>query len=375
MFALLIALFLSILTGWLLSFGETGLFLAKDVLFPAGIFYLALLVFLAVPLQCMAFVLRGEQLIREWRRCAISSRLYVFWCTALLGAAVAGTYCGAFMAFAEPVFPTDFWYLEEVTALRKFLPALAVLSVLAGSALSSMKEEAATVSHGTTSLFRLLEQTGQLLVTFMPAGVFLLLAPWFAFTGYGVLLLALKLCLAMLVCCAAYAFAFYGLSLRRCGKNCPGHFWSFFKQVVFLGMAGKSLANCTNSALSNLQRMGIETQKKPGLFTSGLSWGAAGTALYCSLALTVALQYGGMTLSMEQMILTAFFSLLLAVFSVEFSNGGLYRLLFLFLLLDVPIAGLFSILATERFLDGVRTGVNLMSSGTGIYLADKLRWR
>ena len=113
---------------------------------------------------------------------------------------------------------------------------------------------------------------------------------------------------------------------------------------------------------------------KRDLFTSGMHWGAAGTALYCGLTGLAVLQYSGVGLSGEHIAAVSFFSVLFSVGAADFTGGGLYRLLFLVLLLDVPLSGLFPVLVVECFLDGVRRCVNVLGAGTGIYLADKLRW-
>ena len=372
--SLLAALFISLVAGWLLSLGEPGKFLAEEVLFPLGLFYLKLLFLFSIPLLSGALICRGEDLSKEWRCCRFSGRLHMFWGASVLGAVLLGLLSGGYFSFAEPMFTLKTQYLADFVLLRKFLPAIVILSFLFGVSPAGTREEEKTFSPVTASLFQALERTGRLLLKLMPAGVILLLAPWISFTGYAVIGLGLKLLLILVALCAVYSFLFYGYSLRRCGKNCPAHFWSFFKSVALAGIAGFSLANCTNSAISNLQRLGIDMAGKRDLFTSGMHGGAAGTALYCGLTGLAVLQYSGVGLSWEHIAAVSFFSVLFSVGAADFTGGGLYRLLFLVLLLDVPISGLFPVLAVECFLDGVRRGVNVLGAGTGIYLADKLRW-
>lgn len=372
--SLLAALFISLVAGWLLSLGEPGKFLAEEVLFPLGLFYLKLLFLFSIPLLSGALIRRGEDLSKEWRCCRFSGRLHMFWGASVLGAVLLGLLSGGCFSFAEPLFTLKTQYLADFVLLRKFLPAIVILSFLFGVSPAGMREEEKTFSPVTASLFQALERTGRSLLKLLPAGVILLLAPWISFTGYAVIGLGLKLLLILVALCVVYSFLFYGYSLRRCGKNCPAHFWSFFKPVVLAGIAGVNLANCTNSALSNLQRLGIDMAGKRDLFTSGMHWGAAGTALYCGLTGLAVLQYSGVGLSGEHIAAVSFFSVLFSVGAADFIGGGLYRLLFLVLLLDVPLSGLFPVLAVECFLDGVRRGVNVLGAGTGIYLADKLRW-
>lgn len=370
---------ISLVAGWLLSLGEPGKRLAEEVLFPMGIFYLKLLLLFSIPLLSAALIRRAEDICKEWNRCEVSGRLYGFWGAAVLGAALLGLLSGEYFSFAEPLFTLQEQYfrttfIEEFVLLRKFLPALVILSLLFGAALAGRRDEAKTLSPVMASLFQTLERTGSSLLKCMPAGIFLILAPWLSFKGYALIWLGIKLLLVFFAGCVAYGVLFYGFSLRRCGKNCPGHFWSFFKPVVLSGIAGIGPANWRNVARSNLQRLGIDTEEKRSLFTSGIHWGAAGTALYCGLAGMAALQYSGLQLSCERIALVFFLSILLSVGAADFTGGGLYRLLFLVLLLDVPLAGLFPVLAAECFLDAIRRGVNLLGAGTGIYLADKLRW-
>ena len=54
--SLLAALFISLVAGWLLSLGEPGNFLAEEVLFPLGLFYLKLLFLFSMPLLSGALI-------------------------------------------------------------------------------------------------------------------------------------------------------------------------------------------------------------------------------------------------------------------------------------------------------------------------------
>lgn len=90
--SLLAALFISLVAGWLLSLGEPGKFLAEEVLFPLGLFYLKLLFLFSIPLLSGALICRGEDLSKEWRCCRFSGRLHMFWG----GVSVGSCFTGAF---------------------------------------------------------------------------------------------------------------------------------------------------------------------------------------------------------------------------------------------------------------------------------------
>ena len=110
----------------------------------------------------------------------------------MLGAVLLGLLSGGCFSFAEPMFTLKTQYLADFVLLRKFLPAIVILSFLFGVSPAGMREEEKTFSPVTASLFQALKRTGRSLLKLMPVGVILLLAPWISFTGYAVIGLGLK---------------------------------------------------------------------------------------------------------------------------------------------------------------------------------------
>lgn len=370
----LLSLLLSLAAGLLLYFWEPGQRLMAPFFFAAGLFYVQLLFLLSVPLVGLSLWQGAFLLRRAWDRKRLSPRLALHDGIGTAGAVFVGLGAGFLAGDNSGTFFTTARPGPGFLGLESLLPLLAVLCLLAGSV--SGREGVETVPAGKLlgSLAFLFQRTGEILLRFLPMGLALLLIPLLALSGIRSLWLCLQPVLLVLFFGVVYAFFVYGFQLRRCGKACPGNFWHFFRQTVLEGVSTCCFRRCAGTAVRNLMRLGIPEGMARDIWGLGGAGSAAGTGLYCGLLCFAAARFTGRPVGWEWVLMGLLFCLLTGLARLDFPGGGLFRGLFLVLLLGIPPEGALPFVIMERFFDCLRTGINVLAVGVGAYLSDKLQW-
>lgn len=370
----LLSLLLSLAAGLLLYFWEPGQQLIAPLFFAAGLFYVQLLFLLSVPLIGLSLWQGAFLLRRAWDRKQLSPRLALYYGIGTAGAVFVGIGAGFLAGENGGSFFTAVRPGMGLLWLQRLLPPLAVLCFFAGSV--SGREEVKTVPAGKLleSLTFLFQRTGEILLRFLPVGLALLLIPLLALSGIRSLWLCLQPVLLVLFFGVVYVFFMYGFQLRRCGKACPGNFWHFFRQTVLEGVSTCSFRRCAGTAMHNLMRLGVQEGPARSIWALGGPVSAVGTGLYCGILCFAAARFTGRPIGWEWALMALLFCLLTGFSRLDFPGGGLFRGLFLVLLLGIPPEGALPFVIMERFFDCLRTGMNVLAVGVGAYLSDKLQW-
>lgn len=371
----LLSVIFSLVAGSLLYFWEAGRDLIVPPFFSVGLFYMRVLFLLSVPLVGAALWQGTSLLTVSWRSKRLSPRLALHYGTTVTGAVFIGVAAGLLMSgYGSSIFLRTVEDVPEMQWLCILLPPLMLLCFLTGPAGIRAGKEAAPAQRAGRAFFLIVKNISAILLHFLPVGTALLLIPLLALTGLQVLWLCLKLMLTGAFCGVLYIGLLYGCHLRRCGRDCPRHFWGFFRQAVFQGISSCDSGRCAETAIRDLYRLGVSEESSRSVFDLGRVYGAAGTGMYCGLLCMTAARFAG-SLPGWELVLTAFlFCVMTCAGKLDFPGGGLFRGLLLILLLGIPPEGAIPFVITERFFDSLRTGMNVFSAGAGTYLSDKLRW-
>jgi Na+/H+-dicarboxylate symporter len=97
-----------------------------------------------------------------------------------------------------------------------------------------------------------------------------------------------------------------------------------------------------------------------------------GTALYEAVAAMFVAHVYGIQLSLEQQIIILITATLAAIGAAGIPSAGLVTMTLVFSAVGLPLEGIALILAVDRFLDMLRTAVNVWGDLIGAKIIDKL---
>lgn len=273
------------------------------------------------------------------------------------------------------------------------LLVLGLVLYLAGSSAVLTKGEGAPVRAFGLSLCRVMQNVTERLVPWLlPLAAFA--AAWlfgtllwgpdtlrgpvsFRFHG-GLTFARTILPLVLVPLLGAFGTGWY--LLRRCGRDCPGHFAGAFQRVLLQAAACCSRGRCGREIAHNLRRLGVRDEEALVRTRAGLLWSSAATTFYIAFACTLLLPYFSAGVRAVLAVLVFCFSILAGRADLPIPSAGLVLLVLspvLFHLSFVPLGvtgGLALLLMLERYLDIVRTVANVLLTGVAVYLSDKLGW-
>ena len=371
---LMIASFIiSVLAGLILNLAGAGRGVYV-MLYSVGMAYLKLLFLLALPLVFLNLVSGVMQRVQLQSDRSSPARLCFFHSIAVVGAAILGLAAGGITG--SSMIPATFAGFADfgLRWLRPLVPWLLLLSVLIGAAAAKIGPEGEEARRLFRSLADVSAFAGTLLLRLLSVGLFFLLCPMIGARGLAVLWPGVKLVLVTAFCCVAYGVLVYGYQLHHCGKDCPVHFLRNFKSVLLQAFAVCSSGSGEGDALRSLWRMGIAEETGRAAWHCGKLLGKTGTVLYLGIACMLAVRYVGMPVSVHSGVGFFVWILLFSMAGMTYRGSGLYCVLVLLFMIELPMRAAVPLLVFEWLLDGSRSALNSAAAGTGAYLADKLGW-
>ena len=371
---LMIASFIvSVLAGLLFGFAGAGRGVYV-MMYTVGVAYLKLLFLLALPLVFLNLVSGVMQRVQLQSDRSSPARLCFFHSIAVVGAAILGLAAGGITG--SSMIPATFAGFADfgLRWLRPLVPWLLFLSVLIGAAAAKIGPEGEEARRMISSLADVTAFAGTLWLRILPVGLFFLLCPMIGVRGLAVLWPGLKLVLVTAFCCVAYGVLVYGYQLHHCGRDCPMHFLRNFKSVLLQAFAVCSSGSGEGDALRSLWRMGIAEETGRTAWHCGKLLGKTGTVLYLGIACMLAVRYVGMPVFVHSGVGFLVWILLFSMAGMKYRGSGLYCVLVLLFMIGLPMRAAVPLLVFEWLLDGCRSALNSVATGTGAYLADKLGW-
>ena len=371
---LMIASFvISVVAGLIFGFAGVGRGVYVTM-YTVGMAYLKMLFLLALPLVFLNLVSGVMQRVQLQSDRSSPARLCFFHSIAVVGAAILGLAAGGITG--SSMIPATFAGFADfgLRWLRPLVPWLLFLSVLIGAAAAKIGPEGEEARRMISSLADVTAFAGTLWLRILPVGLFFLLCPMIGVRGLAVLWPGLKLVLVTAFCCVAYGVLVYGYQLHHCGRDCPMHFLRNFKSVLLQAFAVCSSGSGEGDALRSLWRMGIAEETGRTAWHCGKLLGKTGTVLYLGIACMLAVRYVGMPVSVHSGVGFLVWILLFSMAGMKYRGSGLYCVLVLLFMIGLPMRAAVPLLVFEWLLDGCRSALNSVATGTGAYLADKLGW-
>ncbi len=236
-----------------------------------------------------------------------------------------------------------------------------VFSLMIGAGIALTGEKGKPVAQFFQSFNAVLMRLIMLLVNIAPYGVFCLLAALFAKQGFGMILTLLAyFCTVLLVLCIHVIFT-NSLLLRFIANLNP---WIFFKKMYPAMLFAFSTTSSNVSipiTLSTVEKkLGVNNSVASFIVPLGATVNMDGTAIMQGVATVFIAHTYGVSISLSGYILVVLTATLASIGTAGIPGGsGLIMLTMVLQQVGLPVGGIALVLGVDRFLEMVRTAVNI----------------
>lgn len=251
---------------------------------------------------------------------------------------------------------------------------LIVFSLIFGSILPKLpKAYGETLMNFWKGIFEAMMQMTRLFMKFLPLGVFALIAKVVASTGLEGIKSSGWFFAAMVIAFVIYAFVILSLFLVVFLKENP---WSHIKAM---GPALLTAFTTTSSAATlpvtiECLEDRVKVPNRIVSFTAplGTAFHMAGTAIFECIAVIFIGQAFGIPMSIADYLLITLLSILLSAGVAGIPSGCVVSAVVILTMLDMPLEGVALLFVVERFVDMLRTTVNVYSNSVATRLIAKV---
>jgi DAACS family dicarboxylate/amino acid:cation (Na+ or H+) symporter len=224
-----------------------------------------------------------------------------------------------------------------------------------------------------TTLFELAVRILNVIVAFVPAAVFGVVATAIAYTGFALFAALGKLIVTVLIG-LSIQFCWYLVLLVTRGGVSPLRFLRALPEVLSVAFSSSSSTATLPRTLDVLQtKLGVSRASSQLAACVGTNFNNDGTALYQGVVAMFFAQAEGMSLDTAASIALALATIVAALGAGGIPSGSFITLPLTFALVGIPIAGLPVLLTVDWFLDRCRTAVNVSGDMTVAVLIDRPR--
>jgi proton glutamate symport protein len=251
--------------------------------------------------------------------------------------------------------------------------SLIFFSLLFGYALSKVKGQPAQVLQGFfQGLFDTMLQVTHIIMKFLPAGVFCLVAKVFMTTGIESLSALALFSATVLLSLAAFMFVGLPLLLLFVAKVSPiRHFKAMGPAIITAFSTSSSSATLPITMDCVEKRAGVSNRICSLVVPLGTSINMSGSALYeCVAAIFVAQAYG-IDLSWSAQFLIVITALIASMGVAGIPSASLVAIMVILKVVGLPLEGIGLFIAVDRLLDMCRTTVNVFSDSCCAILVAK----
>jgi Na+/H+-dicarboxylate symporter len=276
---------------------------------------------------------------------------------------------GGLLQVVLRIIPTD---VIDAFSHERML-SLIFFSLLFGYALSKLDTQASsTLLSFWQGVFQAMLKITQIIMRFLPYGVFFLVAKVFATTGIGSLAAVAKFALAVILGLAVFMFIGLPLLLKFVGRVSPlRHFKAMGPALLTAFSTSSSSATLPVTIECVEKRAGVSNRICSLVVPLGTSINMSGSALYeCVAAMFVAQAYG-VDLSFGMQFLLVFMALITSIGVAGIPSGSLVAIIVILRAIGLPVEGIGLFLAVDRLLDMCRTTVNVFSDSVCAILVAK----
>ena len=263
-----------------------------------------------------------------------------------------------------PINPIASMASGKVIQIVIFAFFLGVALVLVGDAARGVK---VIIKQFTEVIFRLVG----IVMHVAPYGVFSIMACVVADGGLHILIVLGKL---VLVIIGAYLLQYivFGCILYFTGLN-PFKFYKKTFNIQSLALATSSSKAVLPTTINDLQeKLGASKQSARFVLPLGATINMDGTAIFLAICALFIAQATGVVLTLNHYFLLILTSTIGSIGAAGYPSGGIIMLVVVLSALGCPLDGVALILGIDRFVDMLRTTINIMGDCTVTVAIDKI---
>jgi Na+/H+-dicarboxylate symporter len=210
----------------------------------------------------------------------------------------------------------------------------------------------------------------ELVIRFAPIGVFGLVAPILARTGFSLFQPLLWFFLTVLIALALHTFVALALVMRTLGGFSPWQHYRAMAPVLLTAFSTASSASTLPVTMETVEKVsGVSPRISSFTLPLGATVNMDGTALYeCVVVLFIAQIYGvvqGFEITLAMQIHVVLLSLLTSIGVAGIPAASLVAITVILGAVGLPIEAIGIVWVTDRLLDMCRTAVNVFSDTVG----------
>ncbi len=210
------------------------------------------------------------------------------------------------------------------------------------------------------------------IINLSPLGVFALVSYIVAEKGIHSLLSLWQYVIAVVVGLFIHAVVNLGLIAFLVGKFNPFKYFLKVKEALLIAFStASSSATLPVSMEVAEEKAGVKKKVAGFVLPLGATVNMDGTALYEAVAAMFVASFYGIHLSLGEQIVIFFTASLAAIGAAGIPSAGLVTMTLVFSAVGLPLEGIALILSVDRFLDMLRTSVNVWGDLIGTKIIDR----
>ena len=250
-----------------------------------------------------------------------------------------------------------------VDAFHGQMPGLIFFSLLFGYALSKIEQHPQSILFGFwQGVFQSMLKITDIIMIFLPLGVFCLVAKSFTHAGLDSLRSLALFFVTVIIGLSAFMFLALPLLLKLIGRVKPlNHFRAMAPALITAFSTSSSSATLPVTIECVEKRAGVSNRICSLVIPLGTSINMSGSALYeCVAAMFIAQVYG-VELTFPTQFTIVLLSLVTSIGIAGIPSASIVAIIVILKALGLPAEGVGLLFAVDRILDMCRTTVNVFS--------------
>ena len=210
------------------------------------------------------------------------------------------------------------------------------------------------------------------IINLSPLGVFALVAYIVAEKGLSSIFSLWQYVVAVIVGLLIHAVINLGLIAFLVGRFNPFKYFTKVKEALLIAFSTSSSSATLPVSMEVAEtKAGIKKKVAGFVLPLGATINMDGTALYEAIAAMFVASFYGIDLSIGEQIIIFFTASLAAIGAAGIPSAGLVTMTLVFSAVGIPLEGIALILSVDRFLDMLRTTVNVWGDLIGAKIIDR----
>ena len=250
------------------------------------------------------------------------------------------------------------------------IPQVVVFAFFTGFALILIGDKGREIKKFVVSATHLVFKMIEMVIKLTPYGVFAMMS-WIV-AEYGLeVVLSLGRFVGVVVGAFFIQYILFGFMLLFLARLNPLKFYSKILSTQMLAFATSSSKATLATAMQTLhQKLGVSRQCSSFVLPLGASMNMDGTAIYLGICSVFFAQIIGVELTASQYLIIMLTSTIGSIGAAGFPGGSLVMMSMVLSSVGLPLEGISLILGVDRFIDMLRTTINITGDCTVTVIID-----